>query len=174
MIITISGKPGSGKDTIGNLLGKKLGLKVIKASLKKDAKKKGMDILDFEKKYAIKFKEYDIKLDAWQKKKVEKDGENCVLISMLSAYNIPHADLKIWLNCPLRERARRISKRDKIPLKRALEYVKERDMVFKNRIRKLYKIDFWDSKFYDLSIDTSKNNPKEVIGTILKRLKEVG
>ena len=170
MIITISGKPGSGKDTIGDFLGKELRLKVIKATLKKNARKKGINILEFEKKYAMKSKKYDLELDKWQKKHVKG---KCILVSMLSAYNIPNADLKVWLHCPLRERSRRISKRDSIPLSKATKYVKERDEVFKNRISKLYEVYFGNPKFYDIGIDTSKNNPRQVIGIILKRLKEV-
>lgn len=170
MIITVSGRPGSGKDTIGDLLGKELGLKVVKATLKKNAKRKGVNILEFEKKYAMKSKSYDLELDEWQKKHVKR---NCILVSMLSAYNIPNAGLKVWLHCPLKERARRISKRDDIPMDKSMKYVKERDEVFKNRISKLYDIDFGNPKFYDINIDTSKNNSRQVIEIILKRLKEV-
>ena len=170
MIITISGKPGSGKDTIGDLLGKEVELKVIKATLKKNARRKGINILEFEKKYAMKSNKYDLELDEWQKKHVKA---KCILVSMLSAYNIPDANLKVWLHCPLKERARRISKRDNILLSKAMKYVKERDKVFKTRISKLYGVDFGNQRFYDINIDTSKNNPKQIIGIILKRLKEV-
>lgn len=170
MIITISGSAGSGKDTIGELLAKKLNLKVIKSTMKKYAEKKGIDILEFEKKYAQYTKEYDKKVDEWQRKEVVKG--DCVLISMLSAYNAPNADLKIWLYCPEKERAKRIAKRDNIPKEKALDYVRERDKIFRDRIKKIYGVDFWDPSLYDLRINTEKNNPKEVVEIILKEVEK--
>jgi len=170
MIITISGKAGSGKDTIGKLLSKKLGFKMIKGTMKTYAKRMGIDILEFEMKYAEKSDEWDKKLDEWQKKVIKK-YKDCILVSMLSAYNIPNADFKIFLTASVKARANRISKRDKIPKKNAVDYVKKRDRVTRNRIKRIYGIDFWDKKFYDMVIDTSKLEPEKIVSKILEKLK---
>lgn len=171
MVITISGNAGSGKDTIGDLLGKKLGLKVIKATMKTFAREKGIDILEFDKEIVKEAEYWDRKLDEWQKKKVKEVGD-CILVSMLGAYNIPQADLKVWLGGKEKVRAERIAKRDETPKEKALRYLKERDEVTRQRWKTLYKIDFWEPKFYDLRIDTSNLTPEEIVAKIIKKLNE--
>lgn len=171
MVITISGNAGSGKDTIAELLAKKLKLKLIRGTMKSFAQEKGIDILDFEKKFAENSDDWDRKLDDWQKESVKK-AKDCILVSMLAAYNIPSADLKVWLDAKERVRAKRIGKRDKIPSNEALFYLKERDRVTRERWKTLYKIDFWDPKFYDLRIDTSELTPEEIVKRIVRRLNE--
>ena len=96
VIITISGNAASGKDTVAELLAKKLKLKLIRASLRVFARKKGIDILDFEKTFTSNSNYWDKKLDEWQKEEVKKAGE-CILVSYLGAYHIPRANLKVWL-----------------------------------------------------------------------------
>lgn len=172
MIITISGNAGSGKDTIGSLLGEKLGLKVLKGTMKTFAREKGIDILEFEREIAKDETGYwDKELDAWQKEEVKKTGD-CILVSMLGAYNIPEADLKVWLGGREKVRALRIAKRDKADKNQALGYLQERDRVFRERMKRVYKIDFWDPKFYDLCIDTSDLTPEEIVDKIIKKLNE--
>jgi cytidylate kinase len=172
MIVAISGSAGSGKDTTGDLLGKKLGLRVVKSTLKTYAKEKGLDILDFEKKYAAESSKWDRKLDAWQRDEVRKG--NLILVSQLSAYNAPDADIRVWLSAPEEVRAERLAKRDKIPHAKALAYIESRDREFRNRIKGLYGIDAWDPNMYDLVINTAKWKPAEVVKIIMEAIKTGG
>lgn len=171
VVITISGNAGSGKDTTAKLLSEKSGFKLIRGTMKTYAKEMGLDILEFEKQYAGRSEEWDRRLDEWQREAVKK-CKDCILVSMLSAYNVPNADLKVFLTAPLEVRAERISKRDKIPEERAIDYVKERDRTFRERIKRIYGIDFWDPKLYDIVIDTSKHKPNEVVQIIMKELEK--
>lgn len=168
MIIAISGNAGSGKDTTGDRVGKKLGLRVVKATLKTYAREKKLDILDFEE--ALKSDKYDRELDAWQRDEVAKG--DCVLVSMLSAYNAPHADLRVWLHAPLETRAERIAKRDRIPVAKAIEYVAGRDRTFRARIKKIYGFDWWSQDLYDLAINTGKWQSDGVADIIINSLRK--
>ena len=161
MRITISGLSCSGKDTVGELVAKHLGLKPIKVTMKEISK--GKDILEFEKE--LDTDKFDREIDEYQKELGKKE-DNFVLISRLSAINVPHADLKIWLYAPEEIRARRISKRDNIPEEKALEYIRERDKTTIERIYKIYGIRFDDLNHYDLAINTGKYSPEDCVKII--------
>lgn len=172
MIITISGVAVSGKDTIGNLLGEKLKLPVVKGTLKDYAKERGyeLDILEFERDYASE--EMDNELDNWQKRQVKKHKKKgCILISMMSACNIPKADLKVWLYAPAGERAKRAAKRDGIPKGRALSYINDRDEEFRKRMKRTYKVDWWDPALYDLVVNTGNWRVEDTVGVIMEAAK---
>lgn len=171
MIITISGNAGSGKNTVAELLARKLKLKLIKGTLRVFSKEKGIDILDFEKNYTSDSDYWDKKLDEWQKSEVKKTGD-CILVSMLGAINIQGADLKAWLYAKDKIRAQRIARRDDIPRKEALAYLRERDEFFRKKTKRIYGVDFWNPKFYDLRIDTSDLTPEEIVAKIIKKLDE--
>ena len=169
MITTISGNAASGKDTVAELLAKRLKIKLIRASLRVFAVEKGIDILDFEKTFTSDSDYWDKKLDEWQKEEVKKAGE-CILVSYLGAYHIPGADLKIWLYADEQVRSQRIAQRDGIAKEKALAYLQERDEFFREKTKRIYGIDFWSPKLYDLRIDTSHLTPKEITAKMIERL----
>lgn len=171
MIITISGNAASGKDTVAELLAKKLKLKLIRGTLRVFAKEKGMDILDFEKTFTSDSDYWDKKLDQWQKEAVKKAGD-CILVSYLGGYHIDWADLKVWLYADDRVRAQRTAKRDKLPIKKARVYLKERDEFFRQKTKRIYGVDFWNPKYYHLRIDTSHLTPEEIVDKIIKKVNE--
>lgn len=170
MIITVSGPAGVGKDTIADLLTLRLKIPLIRGSLRVFAKQKKLDILDFEKKFTSDSDYWDKKLDQWQKQEVAKAG-SCILVSMLGAINIPGADLKVWLDGEEKVRAQRLGQRDGLSAKKALIYLRERDRFFREKTQRIYGVDFWQPKFYDLSIDTSDLTPQEIIDRISEQIK---
>ncbi len=165
MIIAISGTTGSGKDTLAKELADRLGLRLVKGSLKEYAKREGEDVLEFVERENII--EYDKTLD--QKLKKEASKGDCVIASRLSAAMIaPNADLRIWLDAPEEERARRIEKRDGI--RNGLEYVRLRDKESRERFIKTYGIDYADLKYYDMYLNTAKWRPRQLADIVIKAL----
>jgi len=133
MIIAISGLTGSGKNTLGELVAKKLGYKLICPTFKDLAAKEGISLMEFQKK-AEKDHDIDKKFDAVLKEMVAKTNGNCVVTTWLGPW-IVDTDLNIKVSAPLGVRAKRVAKRDEITLEEAKKHVKARDEENRNALQ---------------------------------------
>ena len=95
MIIAISGFTGCGKNTLGELLAKKLGYKLVCPTFKDLAAEEGITLMEFQAK-AAKDKNIDKKFDAALRKQVAATKGNCVVTTWLGPWMVD-ADLKIKL-----------------------------------------------------------------------------
>jgi len=66
------------------------------------------------------------------------------------------ADVKILLTAPLRIRAERIARRDRISIEAAISDIELRERSNKRRCKEYYGLDMDDWSIFDLIIDTSK------------------
>ena len=173
MIITISGKAGSGKSTVAKLLSEKLKLKhySIGDLMRAMAADKGINLLELNK-IAERDKSIDFELDN-KLKEMGKAKNNFVVDGRLTAFFIPQADVKVFLETDDEVRAGRIL-RDKrqqeksASLKETIENIRKREESEKKRYKKYYGIDYMDSKLYNFVIDTTKLNPNEVVRKIIE------
>lgn len=171
MIITISGKPGSGKSTVAKLIAQKLNLKHYSmGDLQREiAKEKGITINELGK-----LEEQSDEIDKQVEKKqtyLGKSEDNFVIDSRLGYHCIPNS-IKIFLDVDEEEAAKRIFKD-----KRAEENFKDVESLKKHLIRRAksekkrykeyYDIDFNNLKNYDLVVDTTNLDIKGVIDKIL-------
>ena len=175
MIITISGKAGSGKSTVTREVAKKLNLKhhSIGDLMRQIAKERNISLIELsreaEKDYSV-----DKELD---KKQIElKEQDNFVIDGRLTAFFIPNADIKVFLDCSDEVRAERILKAGREDEKSkhiddSIERIKQREESERKRYKKLYNIDYYDKKLYDLIIDTTNLSIKEVVEKIMKAVK---
>ena len=70
---------------------------------------------------------------------------------------------KIWLVASVEKRAERIAKRDKLPIKEALQVLKEKEARTKSIYKKLYGFKLGeDFEPFDLVLDTDALNAGEV------------
>jgi cytidylate kinase len=176
MIITISGKAGSGKSTAAKELSKKLKLKhySIGDLMRQIAKEKNMSLNELSKS-AEKDKSIDLALD---KKQIElRNKTDFVIDGRLTAYFIPYANLKVFLECNDKVRAERIlkDKREDEKSKSINEItkkIKKREQSERKRYKKLYNVDYYDKKLYDLIIDTTNLNINGVLEKIIKSINE--
>jgi len=173
MIITISGKAGSGKSTVAKALAKKLKLKhySIGDLMRQMAKEKGISLLELSK-IAEEDKKIDRELDKRQIQLGKKE-KNFVIDGRLTAYFIKKADVKIFLDCDDGVRAKRILKDNERyekekNLKEIMKNIKKREESERKRYKKYYKVDYCNKELYDMIIDTSFTKVNEVVDDINK------
>lgn len=173
MIITISGTPGSGKSTVGELLSKKLKFEFydvgkIRRSL---AVQNGMT-LDEYNKFGETDASTDLEVDDYQRNLAKKEG-NLILVSRLG-FNFVPKSVKVFLKADLKESARRImndparAKEEKaLKVEDVVNQIQARNSSDRKRYNKYYNLNPYDTSQYDLVIDTSKKNPQEIVNEII-------
>jgi len=172
MIITISGKAGSGKSTVAKELAKQLKLKhySIGDLMRQMAKERNISLLELGKA-AEKDKSIDKELDERQIK-LGKGENNFVIDGRLTAHFIPNADIKVFLECEDRVRAERILEDERKDEKSkdipgVISKIRERESSERKRYKQYYGIDYYDEEMYNLVIDTTNLSVKEVVGRIM-------
>jgi len=180
LVVTISGPPGSGKSTLAKLLSKRDCFKLISIGeiFREMARERGMSLEEFSER-ALRDLRIDEELDRKQKEIVESlrdKEENLVVDSRLGGWILEDADLKVYLHAPLEVRGRRVSERDGIPLEEAIERIRKRECMERERYMRAYGIDLEDIAPYDLIINSEKWEPEgllKIIECALKFLKGV-
>jgi len=174
MIITISGKAGSGKSTVAKELARKLELKhySIGDLMRQMAKEKNISLSELGK-LAEKDDSIDKELDNRQ---IElKNEDNFVIDGRLTANFIPNSSLKVFLDCEDNVRAKRILKderkdEDSKDIKEIIKKINEREQSERKRYKQYYDVDYYDEKLYDLIIDTTNISVNEVINKIIEKI----
>lgn len=177
MIITISGKAGSGKSTVAKLLSERLNLRhySIGDLMRAMASDRGMSLIELNK-LAEKDKSIDFGLDE-KLKELGKKKDDFVVDGRLTAFFIPDAKIRIFLDTDDKVRAERIlkdrrgqeSSRD---LKGMIKKIQEREESERVRYRKYYGVNYFDKKLYNLFIDTTDLSPIEVAEKIMKFVRQ--
>ncbi|MBI2558827.1 (d)CMP kinase [Candidatus Woesearchaeota archaeon] len=173
MIVTISGKAGSGKSTVAKLLSERLKLKhySIGDLMRVMAMEKRITLLELNK-LAEKDKSIDFELDN-KLKEMGNTKDNFVVDGRLTAFFIPNADVRVFLDADDQIRAERILKDRRQQEKNkdmdeAINNIKKREESEKKRYQKYYGINYFDKKLYNYVIDTTQLTPEQVVGQVVK------
>lgn len=161
MLITISGFPGTGTTTVGEILAKHYGMEYISggAIFRSLAEEEGVSLAEFGK-----MAECDITVDKMiddRHRKISEERDNIILEGRLAGImaNPPRSvkTIRIWLKAPLETRVRRIMSREGTSSFR-YEFNKtmEREECEQNRYKMYYDIDVNDLSVYDIIIDTGR------------------
>src|SRR3989339_308070 len=179
-IITINGKPGSGKSSAAKGSAEALGFQRFSSGdfMRRMAIKRGVSITELNI-LAEKDKQIDFDID----EEVRKTGEleNLVIDSRMAFHWIPNS-FKVYLDLPPEIAKARIMeslKSDK--LRQASEQETDEETVYEKIIARLnsenkrymdlYGVDNSDPAMYDLVIDTNKSNLEEVVSEIVTKYK---
>jgi CMP/dCMP kinase len=172
MIIAISGKAGSGKSSVAKAISKELKLRHYSVGdvMRQMAKEKGITLLDLNKlaeKDASIDKELDDRLIT-----LGKTEKNFVIDGRLTAFFIPHADFRIFLDAPVKTRAERIlsaQRKDEkhATLKDTITNIEKREESERKRYRQYYNVDYSDRKLYTHVINTEPLSLQQVVERIV-------
>ena len=170
VIITISGTPGSGKSTIGQLLKEKLKLDYVYSGkiFRETAKEYKMSLEEFGK-YCETNENIDKELDKKQLDILKKG--NVILEGRLAGWIAKKNKIeafKILINADFDTRINRIINREKGDYKKRKDEILKRERSEETRYKKYYNIDIKDFSIYDLIIDSTDKNPETILDIILK------
>ena len=170
-VVCISGMAGTGKSTLAKKLAKKYKLRYYSGGdvLKEIAKDEGYNSssrgwwespegLSFLEKREKNF-EFDKAVDD---KLLEYAQQGRVLLDSWTMPWLLKTGFKIWLVASIEKRGERIAKRDKIPIKEALQVLKEKEARTKTIYKKLYGFTLGeDFEPFNLVLDTDNLNAGE-------------
>ena len=179
-IITISGRPGSGKSVVAKALAKKLNMKRYCTGefMRAMAKQRGVSLLALSEEAKHDNGKIDRAIDDFQIRLGETKN-NFVIDGRLGFHFIPHS-VKIFLEVNPNVAAKRIFRQQRRgvetirTMKEAQKELKKRFGLERVRYKKYYGVDYMDKKNYDVVIDTTKNTIDGVVKRILTFLKEKG
>jgi cytidylate kinase len=167
MLITVSGPPGSGKSTTAEALAKAFDLEHISGGdiFRELARERGMTPVEFNE-LAEEEDQIDRDLDE-RLRSIAIDREDVLLESRLAGWlAAEHADLRIWLDAPLRTRAERIAERENKTRETARKETERREESEARRYYEYYNIDIDDLSIYDICYNTARWSPEGVLGML--------
>lgn len=179
-IITIAGKPGSGKSTTANLVAEALGFERYSAGsfFRELAAKRGMSIEEINR-LALTDPTLDKEADA-ALQEIGHTRSNLVIDSRLAFHFIPDS-FKVYLELDLATAAARIFNKSSDERKKSgeapatreelLQSIERRFAIEQKRYLDLYGIDPYDHNHFDLVLDTSKVPPEAVATRIIEAYK---
>jgi cytidylate kinase len=177
MIVTISGRIGSGKSTVADALAKKLKFRHFSTGdvMRKIAEEKHITPVELNR-LAEKDPSFDRALDE-KTAELGKKEDNFIMDSRLAFHFIPNS-AKIFLDVSADVAADRIfrqkraEEKENVSLEKTREKIKEREELEIKRYARLYSLDYTDASNYDLVIDTSKLDVGRIVKKIVDFLKK--
>lgn len=175
-IITIAGRPGSGKSTTAKAVAAQLGFKHFSSGdlFRQIAKEHGIDLMQANLS-AEQNSEIDHAVDGRLREINEQ--EDRIVIDSRTAWHWMPASFKVFLDLDTQTAAERILA-DMDDARRASEQISDDPAEYakvlqgrldseNRRYKALYNIDPYDMQNYDLVVDTAANNVEQVVRKIL-------
>ena len=174
MLISITGKLGSGKSTVCSLLKDRYGFEIYStgAFQREVARSMGITTLELNKRLR-EDPSLDYVIDDKVKQlSIEKAEEKLIFDSRM-AWHFAVKSFKIFLTIEPCEAARRVMKNQRgceefyADEQEACDKLIERSQVEQARFMQIYGVDYYDFNNYDLIVDTTSRTPEEIIDIIM-------
>lgn len=173
MIITISGKPGSGKSTVARLLAKRLNVPHFSAGgfMRDIARQRRLDVTELARRA-----ESDLSINALVDERTIELSHHALSFVMdgRMAWRFIPSGVKVLLVVSEKEASRRLREREPKRFKSlaaALAEVRARTSCERAQFKAQYGVDFLAKKNYDVVIDTTERSAEDVVALILEKMK---
>lgn len=178
MIITISGKPCTGKSTLTKILSEKYGFEVIRAGeyFKSIARSMGIDITELSN--SNKIIEIDYKVDDELKKVYNTRLNDNLIIESRTAWSFMPKAFNVFLTVSEDVMASRLFNSERSVLERGANIEEAKQKVISRyngdnaRYKKIYNIECDNLNNYTFVLDNSNLTPEESVEIIYKEYKK--
>lgn len=179
MIITISGRPGSGKSVVASRVADALGISHMSAGdfMRELAAERGISILELSR-LAEQDDAIDAEIDG-RTRRLADSGVDFVLDARLGWHFIPES-FKVFLDVRPEVAARRIygaqrgTETENIDLETTRAAVESRTRSESARYQEYYGLDYTDPSHFDMTVDTSNLTVEQVVERVLSQLTSAG
>ena len=175
MLISITGRLGSGKSTVCNILKDKYGFQIYStgAVQREYARGLGISTLELNQRMA-EHPNLDAEIDNMVTKiSLERADEKLIFDSRM-AWHFAKNTFKIFLTIEPCEAAARVMKNQRgdeekyASAEEACEKLVERSRVERERFKAIYGVDYYDYNNFNIVIDTTNKTPEEVVALIVE------
>jgi len=172
MIITISGRPGSGKSVVASQVADRLGFRHVSAGdfMREMASEKGLSILELSRS-AEEHESIDHEIDA-RTVRLAEEAVDLVMDARLGWYFVP-GSFKVFLEVRPNVAALRVydagrgTEHENVDLATTQRAIEERTASERHRYLTYYGLDYAEHGHYDLVIDTSEMAVGDVVDRIV-------
>ena len=179
MLISITGRLGSGKSTICKILREEYGYEIYStgAIQREYARKLGITTLELNQRMDENpnlDKEIDDMVTAVS---LERKDEKLIFDSRM-AWHFAKDTFKIFLTIEPMEAARRVIADQRGEEERytdindACEKLVERSRIERERFIEIYGVDYYDYNNFDIVVDTTSRTPREIVDIIMRNYTE--
>lgn len=175
MLMSITGKLGSGKSTVCNILKEQYGFEIFSTGTinREYARRLGISTLELNERLKSD-PALDKEIDGTVTRlSIEKKDEKLVFDSRM-AWHFAKDTFKIFLTIDPMEAATRVMKNQRgaeehyDSVEDACQGLIKRGTVERERFIQIYGVDYFDHNNFNLVVDTTSRTPEEIVGIIIE------
>ena len=175
MLISITGRLGSGKSTVCNILKERYGFEIFSTGTinREYARRLGITTLELNKRLNDD-PSLDHEIDGTVTKLSEERKDDKLIFDSRMAWHFARNTFKIFLTIEPMEAARRVMLNQRGEEERytdvddACAKLVERSRVERDRFVDIYGVDYYDYNNFNIVVDTTSRTPEEIVAIILE------
>lgn len=177
MLISITGRLGSGKSTVCNIMKERYGYEIFSTGTinREYARRLGITTLELNKRLNDD-PSLDHEIDGTVTKLSEERKDDRLIFDSRMAWHFAKNTFKIFLTIEPMEAAKRVMKNQRgceehyETVDEACAKLVERSRVERDRFVDIYGVDYYDYNNFNIVIDTTSKTPDEVVALIMENL----
>ena len=175
MLISITGRLGSGKSTVCNIMKERYGFEIFSTGTinREYARRLGISTLELNKRLNDD-PSLDHEIDGTVTKLSEERKDDKLIFDSRMAWHFAKNTFKIFLTIDAMEAAKRVMLNQRgaeehyDSVEEACEKLVERSRVERDRFVDIYGVDYYDYNNFNIVIDTTSRTPEEIVAIIME------